>query len=51
MTKPDDRQPGKEAAQREKPSPVKRDRELSDAELETIAAAGAAAKLPGPGKG
>lgn len=50
MDKSDDRPRGKEPAQREKPSPVKRDRELSDAELDTIAAAGAAAKLPGPGK-
>jgi hypothetical protein len=49
MNKPDDQQRAKDAAAREKTSPVKPDRELSEAELETIAAAGAAAKKPGPG--
>jgi hypothetical protein len=48
MNKSEDRQRAKDAAAREKPSPVKPDRELSEAELETIAAAGAAAKKPGP---
>ena len=55
MNEPDDQQRAKDAAAREKPSPVKPSsvrlgRELSEAELETIAAAGAAAKIPGPHK-
>ena len=47
MNKSDNQPRAKDAAAREKPSPVKPGRELSEAELETIAASGGAAKKPG----